>query len=215
MTVSADVLARHQCTIYDGSPSRMLPALVTALRERLAARSRCMYLNSPAMVAGCRSQLYAAGVDVQREVSRGSLVLTSDSDHLVARHFVVDRMIQLLEAAAEQAIADGYAGLFVTGDMTWEFGPDNDFSRLIEYEWHLEQLLRRQPALSGICQYHRDLLPPQAVRGGVVSHARVFVNATLTRMNPHYVLARSPEERKAAALPELDASLASLLADDA
>lgn len=200
--------------IYDGPPSRMLPGLVAAIRERLAARMRCMYLNSPAMVAGCSSLLYASGLDVQGEVSRGALVVASDSDHLVDGHFIIERMLQLLEAAAEQALADGFAGLFVTGDMTWELGPDNDFSLLIDYEWHLEQLLRRTPTLSGICQYHRDLLPQQAVREGVVSHATVFVNGTLTRVNPHYVLARTPAERKAAALPELDAWLTSLLADE-
>jgi hypothetical protein len=127
--------------------------------------------------------------------------------------FDIDRMIHLLEAATEQAMADGYAGLFATGDMTWEFGPETDFSMLIDYEWRLEQLFRKQPTLSGICQYHRDLLPRQAICEGVVSHATVFINATLTRVNPHYVPARSPAVRKAAAVPELDTSLEVLFMD--
>lgn len=198
--------------IYDGPPSRSLPAVAATIRRHLDARIRCMYLNSPAMVAGVRSQLYAAGTDVQHEVARGALVLASDSDHLVDGRFVVERMIRSLESAVDDALTDGFAGLFATGDMTWEFGPENDFSKLVDYEWELEQLFHRQHALSGICQYHCDLLPREAVREGVVSHGALFINATLTRLNPHYVEARSAAERKAAARPELDTALDVLLA---
>lgn len=121
-------------------------------------------------------------------------------------------MIDMLEAATDQALADGFTGLFATGDMTWEFGSEKELSKLVEYEWRLEQLLRRQPALSGLCQYHRDLLPRDAVREGVVSHPTLFISDTISRLNPHYVAARSPAERKAAARPELDDALDLLLA---
>ncbi len=198
--------------IYDGPASRSLPALVAMTRRNLGARMRCMYLNSPTMTAGFRSQLYAAGTDVEREVTTGALVLGSDDDHLVDGRFIIDRMIESLDAAVEQALADGYAGLFATGDMTWEFGPEREFSKLVEYEWRLEQLFQKQPALSGICQYHCDLLPRAAVREGVVSHESLFISDVLTRLNPHFVVARTPAERKAAARPELDAALAALLA---
>ncbi|MBA3394035.1 MAG: MEDS domain-containing protein [Deltaproteobacteria bacterium] len=204
---------RHQCMIYDGSPSRMLPALVATIRQRLDARARCMYINSPSMVAGLRSQLYAAGTDVESELARGSLVLVSDNSHLVDGRFEVNRMIDLLVAAVQSALADGYAGLFATGDMTWEFGPEKRFSKLLEYECRLEQVFREQPALSGICQYHRDLLPREAVREGVVSHASVFINDTLSRLNPLYVSA--PGERTAAATTALDDAIPVLLAAEA
>ena len=210
--VTAEASTRHQCMIYDGAPSRMLPDLVATIRRNLEGRMRCLYLNSPHMVAGVGSLLYAAGTDVQHEVARGALVLASRHDHLVDGLFVVDRLIQSLEAAVEKALADGYAGLFATGDMTWELGPQPDFSALVEYEWQLEQLFRRQPALSGICQYHRDVLPQQAVRDGVVSHGAVFINATLTRLNPHYARERAVQERRSAANLELDGLLTSLLA---
>ncbi len=60
-----NVAARHQCVVYDGSSSRTLPALVASIRQNLDAGKRCMYLNSPAMVAGFRSLLYAVGTDVE------------------------------------------------------------------------------------------------------------------------------------------------------
>ena len=41
-------------------------------------------------------------------------------------------------------------------------------------------------ALSGICQYHRDTLPPQAILSALQTHKGIRVNETLMRLNPHY-----------------------------
>ncbi len=142
------------------------------MRQKLNEGNRCLYLDSPPMIAGIRSYLAAAGVDVAREVEKGSLVLSSDQGHLENGHFDADRMLQGLETAVHQALSEGYQGLWATGDMTWEFGSKDEMSKLLEYEWKLEDLFRRQPCLSGICQYHVDTLPQD--------------NETLSRLNPHY-----------------------------
>ena len=114
-----------------------------------------------------RSYLAAEGVDVVSEVGEGSLVLSSDQGHLANGHFDADRMLQSLEGAVNDALSDGYRGLWATGDMTWEFGSKKEFGKLLDYEWKLEDLFRRQPCLSGVCQYHIDTLPQDAVRNGL------------------------------------------------
>ena len=68
---------------------------------------------------------------------------------------------------------------------------------LLEYEVKLEDLFRRQPSLSGICQYHVETLPPEAVQHGLLMHPSIFINETLSRVNPHYV----PRESITAATP--------------
>lgn len=210
--MALDATARHQCTVYDGPPSRTLHAVVSVLRRQLGAGMRCMYFNTPAMVAGLRSYLSAAGTEVERVLAQGSLVLASDDSHLVAGRFDIDRMIDTLATSLRQALDDGYSGLFAVGDMTWELGAEKDFTKLLEYEWRLEQLFRDQPALSGICQYHRDLMPADAIRSGVRSHASVFISDTLSKVNPHYVPAASVAERAAVETPILDEALVALLA---
>ena len=47
-------------------------------------------------------------------------------------------MIATLTDALDQACSDGHDGLWACGDMTWEFGPNRDFSKLLEYEYRLE-----------------------------------------------------------------------------
>src|SRR5580658_10306380 len=115
---------RHQCLIYDGSPAKMLPAIAAIIKQRLSENQRCFYLNSPAMVAGLRSYLFAAGVDVAHEIEKKSLVLSSGQNHLRNGRFEVDQMLGMLEESLDQALADGYAGLWASGDMSWEMGRD-------------------------------------------------------------------------------------------
>lgn len=162
-------------------------SIAAVMRDKLKHGHRCMYLNSRPMVAGLRSYLAAAGVDVIHETSRGSLLLSSEQESVVDGCFDVGRMIGGLEAAVDQALADGFAGLWASGDLTWEFGSDRDFSKLVEYEWKLEELFGRTTALSGICQYHTDTLPREATRQGLVVHPAIFINETLSLINPHYV----------------------------
>lgn len=178
---------RHQCLIYEGSPATYLPALVSVIGQKLKEDHRCLYLNSPPMVAGLGSYLFAGGIQVPKEVMKGSLVLSSDTGHLHNGRFDTERMLGLLTDAVNQALRDGYAGLWATGDMSWEFGPEKDFSKLVEYEWRLEELFQKLPMLSGICQYHSDTLPPEVIGQGLMTHRAVFVNDTLSRLNSHYV----------------------------
>ena len=167
---------RHQCMIYEGSPARHLPGLAAVMVEKLRSNRRCLYLNSPSMIAGIRSYLAAAGLNVAQAVSKGALVLLSDGSHLIDGRFDVDRMLGTLAEAIDQALNDGYAGLWAAGDMTWEFGAERNFAKLREYEQGLEALFRQRPQLQGICQYHADTLPTDVLEEALYSHRTSYIN---------------------------------------
>ena len=178
---------RHQCIVYDGSPSTHLSALAAVIKHKLSQNTRCLCINSPPMVVGLGSYLYAAGVNVVHEATKGRLVMSSDQGHLVNGHFIVDRMLALLDGALNEALRDGYQGLWATGDMSWEFGPHKDFTKLLDYEWRLEEYMSTHPALSGVCQYHTGTLPREVVRQGFSSHRSIFISETFAVLNPHYI----------------------------
>lgn len=195
-------LSRHQCFIYEGSPAQHLPKLVALVKQSLKDGKRCLYLNSPSMVAGMRSYLAAAGIDVAQATEKGSLILTSDQSQIVDGHFDTDRMLDLLDKAVQQAIRDGYNGLFATGDMLWQFGGEKGMEKLLDYEWRLEEYFQHQPFLSGICQYHIDVLPADAVRHGLFTHKAAFISDTLSRLNPNF-LAKESYKGKIPPTPDL------------
>ena len=185
-----DPAPRHQCLIYEGSPARHLLDLAGLIAQKLKENRRCLFLNTPAMVAGVRSYLAAAGVDVSEEVRKRALVLSSDRSHLIDNGFDAEKMLGMLGESVNQALKDGYASLWATGDMTWELGSKENFPKLLEHERGLERLFHRLPALGGICQYRRDTLPMNILEVALYTHPAVYINRTLTRINPYY---RAPE----------------------
>lgn len=186
MPVTKAPAVRHQCMIYRGSPAVHLPGLVRVVEKKLAAKLQVLYLNSPPMVAGLRSYLAAAGIDVAAETARGALILSSDESHLVAGRFDSERMLDLLDAALSHALAAGYTGLWAAGDMSWEFGPEKNYGKLRDYERGLEALLQRRPELQGICQYHLDTLPSALGAEALYLHRACYINDTLSLLNHHY-----------------------------
>lgn len=178
--------SRHQCLIYDGPPSRQLPALAAVMQQKLGEGYRGLYLNTPNMVAGLRYCLAAKGMDVAKEVAEGRLVLSSESTLSEDGSFDGALMLRQLESALDQALGDGFRGLFATGDMTWEFGPERNFAKLFEYECGLEKLFRKRQELGGICQYHKDTLPTEVPRQALLAHGTIFINETFSCFNPHY-----------------------------
>ncbi|KAA6455841.1 hypothetical protein DYQ86_26745 [Acidobacteria bacterium AB60] len=184
-----DSLPRHQCLIYSGSPSAHLRAISLVIREKLRQGFRCVYLNSQPMVAGMCSYLAAANVGVEDEVRQANLILSSERPHLVDGQFNNEAMLEDLSTELRRALDDGYAGLWATGDMTWEMGLDRDSEKLVRYERQLEQLFLRHPQMGGVCQYHVDTLPPVFVAQAKRLHPAFFINETLSILNSDYASA--------------------------
>lgn len=182
------------------------------MRQKLSENYRCVYLNAPPIVAELGGHLAAAGIDVAQGTARGSLVLSSERDHLAAGRFDPDRMMTMLSDALAQARRDGFQGLWATGDMSWEFGPEKNFAKLFEYECLLEDFFRNHPGLSGVCQYHADTLPQDALRQGLAAHRACFINETLARINPHYLPRAAALEGVPLSAEALDRALERLLA---
>jgi hypothetical protein len=184
---SREQIPRHQCHIYEGAPSKVLPTMAAIIASQLKANMRCLYLNSSPMIAGLKFYLASAGLDAEQQVAKGALVLSDDQDHLSAGRFDADRVLLLIESSIDQALTDGYQGLWAAGDMSWELGSHCDGDELLKYEWRLEEIFRRRSELRGICQYHTDNLPRDLVSHGLAAHRSMFVNETLSRLNPHYL----------------------------
>jgi hypothetical protein len=175
---------RHQGFVYDGSPSHHVPMIAAVIKAKLEQNHRCLYFNSEPMVAGLRSDLAQIGVDVVRETANNSLVFSSNLSHLSEdQTFSIDRMIAALEDTLNQTLRDGYAGLWSSGDVAWEFGPKKDFGQIVEYETRLEAFLCAHAEMSGICLYHASVLPSDAVQAGHELHPSLFISETQSRLN--------------------------------
>jgi hypothetical protein len=179
---------RHQCLLHEGPSYLHLEVVAECIKRQLGENYRCLFMDNKPAIAEVCSYLTATGIDVEEECRRTRLLLSSKPKHLGwYRIFNPDRMLRQVEQVLDQALEDHFSGLFVFGDMTWEFGPRKNFSKLLEYEWRSERLFRERLQLTAICRYHVDTLPREALRIGAIVHETILVNEKLSVPNPNYI----------------------------
>jgi len=188
---------------YQGKSISLLPRIAPLLIERLEKNDRVLFMGPPGMIEGIENYLNYVGFKPEQEIKKGTLILTSDRKHLKKGHFEAEEMLKLLSDAVDKALKDGFRGLWASGDMTWELGDHGSLKKLLEYEWGLEKLLQRKPALSGVWQYHESTLPLHIMGDALLTKPANYLNHTLHRVNPFYIPSETlddpflpPTERK-------------------
>lgn len=111
------------------------------------------------MAVGMGSYIAARGRDVLEDTKRGRLVLSSEQHTSSDGLFDIDAMLKGHRRCSGVGAERWMQRAGTSGDMTWEFGRARDFSRLLEYEWRLEEFFQKHLELEGICQYDADTLP--------------------------------------------------------
>src|SRR5919201_2126367 len=109
----------HMCLVCE-NPDEQLATAVSFLKDGLARGERCVYVVDECTAAEVAAAFTAVGVDVPRAVAAGALVLaTKRETYLRGGAFEPVAMITFQDERAQQALAEGYAALRVTGEMTW------------------------------------------------------------------------------------------------
>lgn len=179
----------HLCLIYE-SPEEQFAAVVPFVRGGLERGEKCVYVADDNTSTEVLEQMKKGGVDVARALESGALsVITKKEAYLKQGYFDPDWMIQFLKEATDDAKAEGYSGLRVTGEMTWMLGGDPGSERLIEYEAKLNYFFPENDALA-ICQYNIGRFSPQIIMDVIRTHPMVIYRGQVCR-NLYYI---SPDE---------------------
>ena len=175
---------QHACLFYEDRTDQ-LTAVVSFIRNGLLRRERCVLLADPLSINYAKHGLSRAGIDVEREVERAALQLTSDREYLVNGRFDGAAMVAFLERAIAEAIDAGFTGLRGTGDVVWELGSGADLDVIQEYGASLSRLFR-DGRLTGLCQYHRGAVPSRCLRRSLIAHNAVVLDQVVCADNPFY-----------------------------
>ena len=179
----------HICLIYD-SQEEQLAMPVPSIRMGLDRGEKCIFIAPEKTVSDVSEALHAIGIDVDEAVNSGRLAVASQEDtYLRNGHFEPDKMIRFLADALEPAIASGFSGLRVVGEMTWALGGDLGTGPLIEYEAKLNYFVRDNP-VAVTCQYDRNRFSPEVILNVIRTHP-IVIYGNFVCSNPYYV---PPEE---------------------
>jgi DNA-binding response OmpR family regulator/signal transduction histidine kinase len=145
----------HLCCLYETEEEHRA-VLAPFLCQGLERGEKVLYITDARTAATVIRYLRDEGLDAESYLTRGQLkILTADDAYLKQGVFDPEGMITLLRTETEQALAEGYAALRVTGEMTWALRGLPGSERLIEYEAKLNEFLPSSSCLA-ICQYDRQ-----------------------------------------------------------
>src|ERR1700738_2624808 len=179
----------HICFIYE-SQEEQLAMPVPSIRMGLERGEKCIFIAPEKTLSDVNEALHAIGIDVDEAVTSGRLVIASQEDtYLLNGHFEPDRMIRFLADSLEPAIASGFSGLRVVGEMTWALGGDLGTGQLIEYEAKLNHFVHDHP-VAVTCQYDRNRFSPEVILNVIRTHP-IVIYGNFVCSNPYYV---PPEE---------------------
>ena len=172
-------LGDHAAFFFKSNEERLafvIPYIVAGLKNL----ERCVYIVNDNTVPEILGAFRKAGIDIGAATANGALSVVTTHDTYL-RHGIFDpaKMTTDLDSDVRLALQNGFAGLRVTGEMSWALDLPSALSRLCEYE---QELSRRWPAqLAGLCQYNESVFPRELIDKMADCHCVVVRNGDVVR----------------------------------
>jgi anti-anti-sigma regulatory factor len=135
--------------------------------------------------------LKEAGADVSALTASGQLELRSaEETYLASGRFDPDEMIAMWRSEIEGSLAAGYAGLRVSGEMSWALADVAGAERLAEYERRVTALFKEGMS-AAMCQYDcrefpSDLLAVIADGHPATARQNALIDSDRLRITPAF-----------------------------
>jgi signal transduction histidine kinase len=184
-TLLPDIGHGDHCCLLFSSPEDQVDVSVPFLAIGLERDERSLYVGAHALIERMRDGLESAGIDVDAEIQKGRLVLSSDRDYLEGGRFNTDKMLVFLQQTYESALAEGFTALRAAGDMWWEVGPDEDCGDIVYYETLLDVFFLGK-RMVGMCQYPTGRFPRETLNGILHTHKIAAIDSEICS-NFHYL----------------------------
>ena len=155
----------HLCSIYESQEEHFAVA-IPFIRIGLDRGEKCIYVADDGTETVVRDAMNAEGIDVERAISTGSLVLeTKEAAYMKRGSFDPEWMFTFWAEATAEAMGQGFSALRATGETEWVRRGAPGLERWMEYESRMTHELAHHNCVA-LCQDNRQLVPGDGVRQG-------------------------------------------------
>jgi two-component system, NarL family, sensor kinase len=175
----------HLCSIYE-SPGEGLAVAMPFTRIGLDRGEKCIYVADDGTEGVVLDAMLTEGIDVAGAIASDSLVLANkEFAYLKNGAFDPEWMFAFWADETAAALSQGFSALRVTGETEWLLGSVRGLERWVEYESRVSEMLANQNCFL-LCQYNRQVLPPQLILDVIRTHPIVVYRGVVCR-NMYYV----------------------------
>jgi putative nucleotidyltransferase with HDIG domain len=176
----------HVCLIQDPEEEWPTETIVAFLEQGLHRGEKCLYILEAHRTEEVRNRLHASGLNVTALRASGQLVFYESESYTKSLSFEPNRVMAVLIAEADKAMAEGHRALRVADEMAWALPGRPGSEKVLEYEAKLNRdFFPRYPCLA-LCQYHRAKFEPEIIKGALTTHPLVVSGHHLYR-NDNYI----------------------------
>ena len=170
--------------------------LFTYLKAGLDAGEAAAYVASQESLDEVREAMKKFGVDVDRFERSGALRVIDYKDrYIIGGRFNASKAKELLKERYDEAVAKGFKGLRITGEMACFFN-HGMVKELVEYEKSMRKVF--EIPVTGICAYDTNLVANEG-RGGLYLDL-IKAHSTVVFAGPEAGLVKSRSEVMASGL---------------
>lgn len=175
----------HMCFIYSDETERR-KVISKFVQSGLALGDHVSYFADSMPPEEVRKWLREMGVAVPADETGGHFALAT-AEHAYCPHgkFVPDDLFDGFRDHYRQAMANGHAGVRMTGEMSWALKGMPGSERLMEYEAMATEVSVTVPVIS-LCQYNANLFDGATIMNALKVHPMMVVHGQIVR-NPYFV----------------------------
>jgi PAS domain S-box-containing protein len=164
----------HLCCLYETEEERRV-VLGMLLRQGLERSEKVCFIGDIPTSQSLLDHMEDQGLGILPFLNSGQFgLMRFDETYTREGIFDPDKMIDLLKTETDLALAQGYSGLRVTGDMSWALKSPPGSEQIIKYEAKLNRFFRGSKCI-GICQYDRRLFPPPLLMDVLATHPLAII----------------------------------------
>jgi MEDS: MEthanogen/methylotroph, DcmR Sensory domain len=132
---------RHVCAFFR-TPDEEYDVMLPFIRDGFDRGDRAFHIVDPTLRDDHFRRLRSAGIDVEAEEKRGSLIVRNWQDaYLRDGHFDQERMLALIEGILDEGHQKGFPLTRLVAHMEWALEDRPGVDDLVEYEARLNYVL--------------------------------------------------------------------------
>ncbi|MBV1757972.1 MAG: MEDS domain-containing protein [Dethiosulfatibacter sp.] len=176
-------LGDHMVILYE-EEEEVVEYLTAYIHSSLRHNERCIYITGDSDTNLVLEQIKK--LNHGEEITGELVLMERDDAYSKDGTFDPDSMIALLKLLAEEAVADGYSGLAVTGEISWLLDYHNGRELIIEYEWKLNEYVFGRYPVSALCRYNMNKFSDDMIINIIQLHP-YLIWKNKTHENPFHI----------------------------